>query len=39
MDYERNAVGLLFSGSEMVTVINPIDLVLKALKADLVLAG
>ena len=39
MDYERNAVGLLFSGSDMVTVINPIDLVLKALKIDLVVAS
>ena len=38
MNYERSAVGLLFSGSEMVTVINPIDLVLKALKVDLLVA-
>jgi len=39
LNYERSAVGLLFSGSEMVTVINPIVSVLKALKVDLVLAS
>lgn len=39
LNYERSAVGLLFSGSELVTVINPIDLVLKALKVDLVMAS
>ncbi len=37
MDYERNAVGLLFSGSDNITVINPIRPVLKAMRAELVL--
>jgi hypothetical protein len=35
LDFERNAVGLLFSGSELVTVVNPIQAVLKAFKVDL----
>lgn len=39
LNYERSAIGLLFSGSQMVTVINPIASVLKALRVDLVLAG
>lgn len=36
LDYERNAVGLLFSGSDAVSVVNPIQSVLKAFKAELV---
>ena len=36
LDYERNAVGLLFSGSSVVTVVNPIQAVLKAFKAELI---
>lgn len=39
LDYERNAVGLLFSGSEQVSVINPIEVVLEALKVRLVMAA
>jgi hypothetical protein len=35
LDFERNAVGLLFSGSDLVTVVNPIQAVLKAFKVDL----
>lgn len=36
MDYERNAVGLLFSGSDVITVASPIEFVLSALDVDLV---
>lgn len=36
LDYERNAVGLLFSGSDMVTVVNPIQSVLEAFRVELV---
>lgn len=36
MDYERNAVGLLFSGSDVITVASPIESVLSALDVDLV---
>ncbi len=39
LDYERNAVGLLFSGSEVVTVVSPIQPVLTALSAELVTEG
>lgn len=39
LDYERRAVGLLFSGSGQVTVANPIQSVLAALEVDLVIAG
>lgn len=36
LDYERNAVGLLFSGSDLVTVVNPIQSVLEAFRVELV---
>ncbi|HEC21790.1 MAG TPA: hypothetical protein ENI95_02605 [Chloroflexi bacterium] len=36
LDYERNAVGLLFSGSEVVSVATPIQTVLSALQVELV---
>ncbi len=36
LDYERRAVGLLFSGSAHVSVVNPIEAVLAALHAELV---
>jgi hypothetical protein len=36
LNYQREAVGLLFSGSDTVSVVNPIDAVLAALQADLV---
>jgi hypothetical protein len=36
LDYERRAVGLLFSGSAHVSVVNPIEAVLAALQAELV---
>lgn len=36
LDYERQAVGLLFAGSEHVTVVSPIELVLAALNVELV---
>nr|MBN1228708.1 hypothetical protein [Anaerolineae bacterium] len=36
LDYERNAVGLLFSGSDLISVINPIQAVLDAFQIDLV---
>ncbi len=36
MDYERNAIGLLFSGSDVITVASPIEVVLSALDVDLV---
>lgn len=36
LDYERNAVGLLFSGSDQVAVANPFASVLAALNVDLV---
>ena len=36
LDFERRAVGLLFSGSPQITVLNPIDAVLSALDAELV---
>jgi hypothetical protein len=36
LGYERRAVGLLFAGSEHVTVVSPIDLVLAALNVELV---
>ncbi len=39
LDYERNAIGLLFSGSEAVTVVSPIQTVLKALRAELIVEG
>ncbi len=39
LDYERNAVGLLFSGSDNITVVNPIQPVLTAMRAELVLEG
>lgn len=39
LDYERNAIGLLFSGSAAITVVNPIQTVLKALRAELILEG
>lgn len=39
LDYERNAVGLLFSGSELVSVANPIAAVLETLQVNLVLEG
>lgn len=35
LDFERSAIGLLFSGSDYVTVVNPIQAVLKAFKVDL----
>jgi hypothetical protein len=38
LDFERKAVGLLFSGSPQITVINPIASVLSALDAELVVA-
>lgn len=36
LDYRRNAVGLLFSGSGTVSVVNPIQPVLKAFEVELV---
>jgi hypothetical protein len=39
LDYERNAVGLLFSGSSLITVVNPIRPVLTALRVELVTEG
>lgn len=36
LDFQRNAVGLLFSGSDQVTVANPIKAVLAALNVELV---
>ncbi|MBN1120959.1 MAG: hypothetical protein JXJ17_07770 [Anaerolineae bacterium] len=39
LDYERNAVGLLFSGSGNIGVANPIQPVLTAMRAELVLEG
>lgn len=36
LNYQREAVGLLFSGSATVSVVNPIDAVLSALQVDLV---
>jgi hypothetical protein len=36
LDFQRNAVGLLFSGSDLITVATPIQLVLKALDVELV---
>jgi hypothetical protein len=36
LDYERRAVGLLFSGSAHVSVVNPIEAVLAALHVELV---
>jgi len=36
LDANRNVVGLLFAGSEAVTIINPIDQVLAALNVELV---
>ena len=39
MDAERNAVGLLFSGSEHVSIISPIEAVLSALNVEMVLEG
>jgi hypothetical protein len=36
MDYQRNAVGLLFSGSGVITVASPIEYILSALDVDLV---
>ena len=38
LDFERKAVGLLFSGSSQITVLNPIASVLSALDAKLVTA-
>lgn len=38
LDFERKAVGLLFSGSDQITVLNPIRSVLSALDAELVTA-
>lgn len=38
LDFERRAVGLLFSGSPQITVLNPIASVLSALDAELVIA-
>jgi hypothetical protein len=37
LDMEKRVVGLLFAGSEAVTIINPIDQVLAALNVELVL--
>lgn len=39
LDYERRAVGLLFSGSERISVVNPIEAVLSALHVELVTEG
>ncbi|HLV43953.1 MAG TPA: hypothetical protein VKY39_03285, partial [Aggregatilineales bacterium] len=36
MDYKRRAIGLLFSGSSTVSVVNPIHSVLEALGVELV---
>jgi len=36
LDFQRNAVGLLFSGSDQVTVASPIRAVLAALNVELV---
>ncbi len=36
LDFQRNAVGLLFSGSSQVSVLNPIGMVLAAFGAELV---
>jgi hypothetical protein len=36
LNYQREAVGLLFSGSNTVSVVSPIDAVLSALEVDLV---
>ncbi len=36
LDFQRNAVGLLFSGSDQVSVLNPINMVLAAFNAQLV---
>jgi hypothetical protein len=38
LDFERKAVGLLFSGSSQITVVNPINLVLSILDVELVTA-
>lgn len=37
MDYERKAVGLLFSGSDKITVVNPMMSVLSALDVELLI--
>lgn len=39
LDFERKGVGLLFSGSDQISVINPLAMVLAALKVDLVTAS
>jgi hypothetical protein len=39
LDFQRNAVGLLFSGSNLVTVASPMAAVLAALDVELVLAA
>jgi hypothetical protein len=39
LDFQRNAVGLVFSGSNLVTVANPIGAVLAALNVELVTAA
>jgi hypothetical protein len=39
LDFERKGVGLLFSGSDQISVINPLAMVLSALKVDLVTAS
>jgi hypothetical protein len=36
VDHERRAVALLFAGSEQVTVVSPIDFVLRALNVELI---
>ena len=35
LDFQRNAVGLLFSGSSQVSVVNPINMILAAFQAEL----
>lgn len=37
LDYQRNAIGLLFAGSRLVSIVNPIQLVLDAFGVELVL--
>lgn len=39
LDFQRNAVGLLFSGSNLITVASPISAVLAALNVELVTAA
>jgi hypothetical protein len=39
LDFQRNAVGLLFSGSNLITVASPINAVLKTLNVELVTAA